>query len=126
MLDDPIVRLILRKLLFETEALKGWAWLGDYEPKPVPVHDERRWCRLFTLKEVAKAAGVRTSLIKKYVEEGVRGSGRLMVNDEGKVDLYALKHFASQHTGRARDIALRALSRLEGEPSRSTPKEKVA
>ncbi len=124
--DDPTVRAVLRKLLFQTEALKDWAWLGNYEPKPIPVHDERRWSRLFTLKEVAKAAGVRVSLLRKYAEEGVRGSGRLIVNEEGKVDLYALKYFASQHSGRARDIALRALERLEAEPSRSRSKQKVA
>ena len=73
----------------------------------------------YTAKEIAKAAGVRRSLIIKYIREGVRGVGLLrckgVANGEPLVFRSDLERFASWHKGKARQIALAALGKLEGE-----------
>ena len=71
----------------------------------------------YTAKEIAKAAGVRRSLIIKYIRDGVRGRGLLRckgtVNGEPLIFRSDLERFANEHSGRAGSIALIALENLK-------------
>jgi hypothetical protein len=111
MLDARVVR-ILGDALLETEALEPWRKVRDELRTP----RERRWEELktYTMKQIAKAGDVRTSLIKKYVREGVRGVGVLAADQSGRVSVAALEYFASVHQGTAKQIARRAIENLRG------------
>jgi len=71
----------------------------------------------YTATQIAKAAGVRKSLILKYIREGVRGTGCLVCkeyrNGEPIIFRSNLEKFANQHNGRAGTIALLALENLK-------------
>jgi len=74
---------------------------------------------LFTPKQIAKAAGCRPVLIMKYIQEGVRGVGKLRfeaTNEHGQplISLASLSEFGLRHTGYARDYAITALKALRG------------
>jgi hypothetical protein len=66
-------------------------------------------------KAVQEERVVRGSLIKKYIREGVRGTDRLYTDEEGNVSPFDLMFFASLHSGRAKDVALKALGQLRQE-----------
>lgn len=75
--------------------------------------------KLFSVKQIAKAAGCRPVLIMKYIQEGVRGVGRLdsfEVNEHGQplVSLGALELFRDFHSGYAHYYATQALRVLRG------------
>lgn len=81
--------------------------------------DETGYLRLFTPKQIAKAAGCQPVLIMKYVQEGVRGRGKLRyqaVNGHGQplISIAALDEFGLRHTGYARDYAIKAVKALKG------------
>jgi len=73
----------------------------------------------YTATEIAKAAGVRRSLILKYIREGVRGRGLLRckgtAHGEPIIFRSDLERFAREHNGRAGSIALLALENLREE-----------
>ena len=74
---------------------------------------------LFTPKQIAKAAGCQPVLIMKYIQDGVRGVGRLSfeaINEHGQplVSIAALNEFGLRHTGYARDYAIKAVKALKG------------
>jgi len=123
---DPGFRILMLDLLFDTPELRG---LGDAlkeaREELLMMSSERRWSEShrFSPIQVAKAAGVRASLIEKYIREGVRGAGRLCTDDEGNISPFDLEFFASLHSGRAKEVALKALGQLSGEltQKRSVP-----
>lgn len=74
---------------------------------------------LFTPKQIAKAAGCQPVLIMKYIQEGVRGVGKLRyrgVNEHGQplVSIDALSEFGLRHSGYARDYAIKVVKALKG------------
>ena len=73
----------------------------------------------YTAEDIAKAAGVRKSLILKYIREGVRGAGRLQckgfANGEPLIYRSDLERFYKDHSGRAATIAHLALENLPKE-----------
>lgn len=74
---------------------------------------------LFTPKQIAKAAGCRPVLILKYIQEGIRGVGKLRyeaVNKHGQplISIDSLSEFGLRHSGYARDYALKAVKALKG------------
>lgn len=74
---------------------------------------------LFTPKQIAKAAGCQPVLIHKYIQDGVRGVGKLRyktVDAHGQplIGLQALSEFGLRHTGYARDYAIKAVKALKG------------
>ncbi|MBA7671847.1 hypothetical protein ES703_80013 [subsurface metagenome] len=78
--------------------------------------------QLFTHTQIAKAAGCRPVLIMKYIQDGVRGVGKLRseaVNEHGQplVSIAALNEFGLRHSGCARSYAIKALKALRGAPS---------
>lgn len=75
--------------------------------------------KLFSVKQIAKAAGCQPVLIMKYIQEGVRGVHRLdyqTINRHGQplVRLGALELFADFHSGYAHYYATQALRVLRG------------
>ena len=80
--------------------------------------------KLFSVKEIAKAAGCQPVLIMKYIQDGVRGVGKLRfeaVNEHGQplVSIAALNDFGLQHSGYARRYAIKAVQTLRGESHES-------
>jgi len=74
---------------------------------------------LFTPKQIAKAAGCRPVLIMKYIQEGIRGVGKLRyetINEHGQplISIAALNEFGLRHSGYARDYAIKAVKALKG------------
>ena len=74
---------------------------------------------LFTPKQIAKAASCRPVLIMKYIQDGVRGVGKLRyktIDEHGQplIGLQALSEFGLKHTGYARDYAIKAVKALKG------------
>lgn len=74
---------------------------------------------LFTSKQIAKAAGCEPVLIMKYIQDGVRGVGKLRyeaVNKHGQplISIAALDVFGLRHTGYARSYAIKAVKALKG------------
>lgn len=75
---------------------------------------------LFTHQQIAEAAGCRPILIMKYIQDGIRGVGKLgfdAVNEHGQplVSLRSLEKFAYRHPGRAGAYAIKALQTLSPE-----------
>jgi hypothetical protein len=66
----------------------------------------------YAVEQVARAAGVRKSQVKKYVKGGVRGTHPLVADESGRITLFALELFASQHFGNARKVARKAIAGL--------------
>lgn len=83
------------------------------------AHDYLDSTNLFTPKQIAKAAGCPPVLIFKYIQEGVRGVGKLRyqaVNGYGQplISIAALDEFGLRHTGYARSYAIKATKALKG------------
>jgi len=75
--------------------------------------------KLFTPKQIAKAAGCQPVLILKYIQDGIRGVGKLRyeaTDEHGQplVSIADLNEFGLRHTGYARDYAIKALKALRG------------
>ncbi|MFH1312079.1 MAG: hypothetical protein ABIJ00_02525 [Candidatus Eisenbacteria bacterium] len=112
MSQGPVKRLLVEALM-ETEALEPWRRIFDVAKNARRERERREFEKVgFTLSEVARAAGVRTSLIRKYVLRGVRGTGLLPTDKDGNVSIGRLRFFARLHRGRARDVATKAAGRL--------------
>lgn len=75
--------------------------------------------QLFTHTQIAKVAGCQPVLIMKYIQDGVRGVGRLSfeaINKHGQplVSIAALSEFGLRHSGYARSYAIKAVKGLRG------------
>lgn len=83
------------------------------------TNDHLNESALFTPKQIAKAAGCQPVLIMKYIQDGVRGAGKLRyetTNEHGQplVSIAALGEFGLRHTGYARSYAIKAVKALKG------------
>ena len=90
----------------------------------IKVQDYMANHKLFTVKQIAEAAGCSASLIMKYIQDGVRGAGKLeyeTLDEKGQilVSLRALEEFAHQHSGYAHYYATKAANVLRGESHES-------